>query len=241
MTLSLPLLPGAAAPHPRSARFITMTSMAAALGRRARRALGIGPENGWTLWHQAGGGDPVAARELVAQLTPAALALARQMLGRPEDAEDVVQESFLRLWSAQPDDTRGAQLATYFHTIVLNRCRSHLVRRRELSLDPVELAELREHQQMASQEGLATPVDGAMVRAALHLLPARQRMALALWAYADAEAAEIGQALGIDANAAHQLLFRARRGLRAVLQAQADLPEGAHARSAPGAGDAHER
>lgn len=192
-----------------------MASLAAAIGRQTRRALGRAPD-GWMLWRQATGGDPGAAQALVGLLTPGALALARQMLGRLEDAEDVVQESFLRLWSARADDTRGAQLSTYFHTIVLNRCRTHLVRSRELSLDPADLVELHERHQLTQPP--TTTVDTTGVRDALHALPARQRMALAMWAYADADVAEIGRALEIDTNAAHQLLFRARRSLRAALQ-----------------------
>lgn len=206
----LPSWPLAAAPSPP-----WMASVAAALGRHTRRALGLAPD-GWALWRQATGGDPHAAQALVRLLTPAALALARQMMGRLEDAEDVVQESFMRLWGAQADGSHGAQLSTYFHTIVLNRCRTHLVRRRELSLDPADLAEL--HERQLDEPAPTATIDTAGVQAALRALPARQRMALAMWAYADADVAEIGRALEIDTNAAHQLLFRARRSLRAALQ-----------------------
>ncbi len=49
-------------------------------------------------------------------------------------------------------------------------------------------------------------------------LPARQRMALAMWAYADADVPQIARALELDANAAHQLLYRAKMALRSLLQ-----------------------
>ena len=49
-------------------------------------------------------------------------------------------------------------------------------------------------------------------------LPPRQRLAIAMWAYADADADAIAQALGLTTNAAHQLLHRARRSLRAGFQ-----------------------
>lgn len=198
-----------------------MASLAAGARQLTRQWLNRSV-NDWDLFHQATGGDPRAAEDLVRRLTPAALAIARQMLGRSEDAEDVVQESFLRLWSAQAEDNRGAQLSTYFHTIVLNRCRSLLVRQRELSTDPELLADLQDQQQ-AMQDGASAPapLDTSALRDLLQRLPARQRMALALWAYADADAEAIGRALHIDANAAHQLLFRARRQLRALWQEQA--------------------
>lgn len=195
-----------------------MLSAATRLLDATQRALGVRAD-GWALWRAASGGDPQSARRMVDQLTPAAVALARQMLGRQEDAEDVVQESFLRLWGARPSDEAGAQLATYFHTIVLNRCRSHLVRRRELSLGPDELTALHDrHQQDAEVPGAEAGTDPARVQAALGALPARQRMALAMWAYADAEAPQIAAALEIDTNAAYQLLFRAKRSLRQRLQ-----------------------
>ena len=175
---------------------------------------------GWALWRAARGGDPQSARRLVRQLTPTAVALARQMLGRLEDAEDVVQESFLRLWSASPSDNAGAQLATYFHTIVLNRCRSHLVRRRELALGPDDLTALcdRHQQDLEAASPERTDTVPARLQAALGALPGRPAQALGMWAYADASAADIGQALEIDANSAHQLLHRAKAGLRQALK-----------------------
>lgn len=185
--------------------------------RRARLAVAqlLGHSSGdWDLWRQAVGGDAPAAAELVRRLTPTALSLARQMLGRTEDAEDAVQEAFLRLWSARADDTRGAQLATYFNTIVLNRCRTQLLRRRELSTDPSALADLQDALQQADATAPMDAGQGRALHAAMQRLPARQRMALALWAHADADAESIGRALDIDANAAHQLLHRARRSLR---------------------------
>ncbi|WP_342129009.1 RNA polymerase sigma factor [Hydrogenophaga sp. OTU3427] len=211
--------PGPAAPG------LTLVAAATRLVDRARRALGL-PLDGWALWRQATGGDPASAQALVRHLTPPALALARQMLRRHEDAEDAVQDAFLRLWSAQPDDQRGAQLSTYFHTIVLNRCRSHLVRQRELQLEPAELDMLQDQQQAHQQDphtDTALTDDPGRLHTALGQLPARQRMALAMWAYADAEVDDIARALEIAPNAAHQLLFRAKRGLREALQAQ-DAP-----------------
>lgn len=92
-----------------------------------------GPADDWALWSLACGGDAEAATALVQRLTPQALALAMQMVRQRADAEDVVQESFLRLWGSKPSDQHGATLATYFNTIVLNRCRSLLVQRRELT------------------------------------------------------------------------------------------------------------
>ena len=217
-TLTLPR-----APHP------LRSPLTLALGllettRRVARRWRAPREDGWALWQRACEGDPGSARSLVQLLTPTALALARQMLGKPEDAEDAVQESFLRLWSARPEDLHGAQLSTYFNTIVLNRCRTQLVRRRELTMAPDDLVVLQDLQQAHTDAAGTQAWDAVTPQQLLDTLaqlPARQRLALAMWAYADASAADVAQALEIDANSAHQLLHRARAGLRHALKGAA--------------------
>jgi RNA polymerase sigma-70 factor (ECF subfamily) len=173
------------------------------------------PPKDWALWQRACGGDAESAAALVRLLTPQALGLAMQLLRQRADAEDVVQESFLRLWSSRPSDSQGATLATYFNTIVINRCRSLLTQRRELATEPEVLAELSDAQQPAlTAEPQGATHQAERLRQALHTLPARQRMALAMWAYADASVPEIAAALEIDSNAAHQLLHRAKQTMK---------------------------
>lgn len=166
----------------------------------------------WALWRAASGGDEASAAQLVRQLTPAALALARRVMGRAEDAEDVVQDAFIRLWRSGASDGHGAQLSTYFHTIVLNRCRSLLRARREWATDDADLTALQDAG--VGHTAACEPGDPARLADALQRLPPRQRLALAMWAYGDATVPEIARTLEIDTNAAHQLLHRAKRALR---------------------------
>jgi RNA polymerase sigma-70 factor (ECF subfamily) len=192
------------------------------LGRWVGRAF-LAPASrtdGWALWHAACAGDAASATRLVHQLTPQAHGLAMQMLARHEDAEDVVQEAFLRLWGSRPSEAHGASLATFFNTIVINRCKSWLTRRRELSADHEQLTELSDAQQQAQPPMTddLPAVDATRLQTAMARLPARQRMALAMWAYADADVAEIARSMELDSNAAHQLLYRAKTALKHLLQ-----------------------
>ena len=171
-------------------------------------------EDDWALWRRACAGEAEAAAALVRRLTPQALGLARQLLRSAEDAEDMVQESFLRLWGSRPSEARGAALATFFNTIVINRCKTLLGQRRELATEPETLEAMAENQPLAGAEAR---VERAALLAALGRLPARQRMALAMWAFADAEVPEIARALALETNAAHQLLHRAKQALRRQL------------------------
>ncbi len=198
-----------------------------ALGKPA--APGDGPAgDDWSLWRAACAGHAGSAQQLVRLLTPQAYGLAMQLVRRPEDAEDAVQESFLRLWRSAPSDSQGARLSTYFNTIVLNRCRSALVARREQAMEPEALAELHDaaqdddsHADAGPMAGFSLPATQARLQTALRKLPARQRMAIAMWAYADASVTDIARTLELDPNAAHQLLHRAKTALRSHLEGAA--------------------
>jgi RNA polymerase sigma-70 factor (ECF subfamily) len=221
---------------------------------RAFGFVGSGPDDApdraddWALWRRACNGHRPSAQQLVRGLTPQAYALAIQWLGRREDAEDAVQDAFLRLWRSVPSADRGARLSTYFNTIVINRCRSLRSAPREDATDPEVLVELHDARSpgagpssaargpdSASAGGVLGEAIGgfgsgsvqARLRAALARLPVRQRLAITMWAYADAEVPAIAHALELNANAVHQLLHRARQALRAELApTEADRAEG---------------
>ena len=182
-----------------------------------------GSTDQWALWKAACADDHASATRLVRLLTPQAYALAMQLLARREDAEDVVQDAFLRLWRSRPSDARGATLATFFNTIVINRCKSALVRRRELGTAPEQLTELSDARQLneSPETDTAHAINPVQLQSAMARLPPRQRMALAMWAYADADVPEIARALELDGNAAHQLLHRAKTALRNLLREHA--------------------
>jgi len=201
------------------------TQAATLVGQVGRRGA-TAPAGDWALWRAAGNGDARSAAQLVRELTPQAYGLAVQLVGRREDAQDAVQDAFLRLWRSHPSDTHGARLSTYFNTIVINCCRSQLTARRELATEQDTLTELHDAHHgrdadPAALHGLAGFGQGreqARLHEGLKRLPARQRMAIAMWTYADATAADIARTLDIDPNAAHQLLHRAKLALRAHLE-----------------------
>ena len=92
-----------------------------------------------------------------------------------------------------------------------------VIRQRELSLDGDELTALADNlqqRQSSPSDHHAHAPSSAQLQQALASLPPRQRLALAMWAYGDAEVSEIAHTLRIDPNAAHQLLHRAKRSLR---------------------------
>ena len=74
-------------------------------------------------------GDQAAARALTARHAPRVFALARRMLGEAAEAEDVTQETMLRLWKIAPDwQADRAALATWLYRVASNLCIDRLRR-----------------------------------------------------------------------------------------------------------------
>lgn len=169
------------------------------------------------LLKRASAGDAKAARLLVERLSPRAYALAWRMLGNPSDAQDVVQEGFIRLFRLQQFEGRSS-LGTYFHTVVSRLCLDRLRSQPPQALDLDELdgqeADTRTTPHVRYEKSQTTH----QIQAALNQLPPRQRLAIALWAYQDASLPEIAQVLEIEPNAAHQLLHRAKSKLKHLIQ-----------------------
>jgi RNA polymerase sigma-70 factor (ECF subfamily) len=121
----------------------------------------------------------------------------------PHAAQDVAQDALLATFARMDRIDRDA-FGAYATTVARRSALSH----RTL------LAEPHEHPQDDHATGV---VLRDHVRGALRALPERQRQALFLQAYADQPNDEIGAALGLTANAAGQLLHRARRSLQSSL------------------------
>jgi len=159
-------------------------------------------------------GDPKAARQLIANLSPKAHALAWRILGESTEAEDIVQAAFIKLFETKQYDGKSA-LSTYLHTIVTRLCFDKLRSSGSHKLDyGFESDALMTDDELNPIESLEKKQSDSNVQHAMLFLNARQRAALALWAYHDATMPEIAKATGIEVNAAHQLLHIAKANLR---------------------------
>jgi RNA polymerase sigma-70 factor (ECF subfamily) len=165
-----------------------------------------------------GQGDEAATRLLASTKLPRVLALARRILGDADEAEDVAQETFLRVWRQAGRWRPGAaRFDTWLHTVVLNLCRDRLRRRRETMVDVLpEMADpaLPQDAVMAEAE------QSRRVAAAVAALPERQREAILLVHYQDLSNIAAAQALEVSVDALESLLARGRRTLRNGLNYQ---------------------
>ena len=158
-------------------------------------------------------GSDVAFTAIVRRYEPQLIAYARQVLGgRHHDAEECVQDAFVRALRAMRNGENEIALRAWLHTIVRNRCFDQL-RRADRTTD------LEPHQAVL-RDGGPGPVstigrreDFARVLGGLEALPERQRQALVMHELEDRSHSQIGRALGVSAGASKALVCRARQGV----------------------------
>ena len=163
-------------------------------------------------------GDPEASRLLTARLAPRILGYAMRLLSDRAEAEDVTQETMLRLWRVAPTWRTGeAKVSTWAYRVVTNLCtdlRRARVRRPSVTLDDApEVAD-------GSRGVLATMIEAdrmAALQNALGLLPERQRQAVVLRHIEGMANPEIAEVLEIGVEAVESLTARGKRALTAAL------------------------
>ncbi len=159
-------------------------------------------------------GDERAFRRLVDEHLAGVHHFAVRLLGRREEAEEVAQDTFLRLWETAERFEPRARLRTWLYTVARHAAIDRLRKRRETFTDRIEEAP------GSGGPGalLASKQDAEAVRAALAELAPRQRAAITLVHYQGLSGTEAAQAMGIGVEAVESLLSRARRKLRTILQ-----------------------
>lgn len=167
-------------------------------------------------------GDRAALEALLAPHQQPLYTLCRGILGSSDDAEDAVQETFLRALRALPRFREEARVQTWLCRIAVNVC----------------LEWKRGRRPTASLDEMTAPTPSTLVQApdavalrnlglmeALQELPVRQRAVLLLKELEGWSVAEIGAALGCTAKRVENDLYRARRALLAWRRrAEADAP-----------------
>jgi RNA polymerase sigma-70 factor (ECF subfamily) len=163
---------------------------------------------------QAGRRDAFAV--LVDRYHRRAFAVALRLLGRREDAEDAVQQAFLRLYEARGEYNPRWRLSTWFYRILTNACVDELRRRRPL----LPLGETDGPAPDSPHRTLELAERDRLLHAALATVPVEARIVLTLY-YGDGRSyREIGAIRGISVNTVKTHLRRGRLALRKALRVQ---------------------
>jgi RNA polymerase sigma-70 factor (ECF subfamily) len=173
-------------------------------------------------------GDQDAFEQLVRAYDQSVLRLALNLLRSPEDARDVYQEAFLRVYRNIHTFRFDCSFHTWLYRIVTNICLDHLrkrkVRREESAVvetpdGPVDRMDSFEHEAAHSdpERRLWNRQLSSRIDSALSDLTARERMVFELRHYQGLRLRTIGDMLGTSEEAAKNCLFRATQKMRVVL------------------------
>jgi RNA polymerase sigma-70 factor (ECF subfamily) len=159
-------------------------------------------------------GDTNALAVLIRRHQSAVLSAAYRLLGRWDQAEDMAQEAFIRVYRAASGYKPSAAFTTWLYRITVNLCQDILRKRRPTVEAPEELNNRR-----------SPPPDDAIerdervqaVRRAIGDLPERQRIAVILHRYSGLSHTQICEVTGWTPSAVESCLVRAYARLREEL------------------------
>ncbi len=170
---------------------------------------------------QARDGNEEAFRVLVERHGRSVYRLAFRMTGRQEDAEDVVQETFIRAFRQLSRFEARSNFGTWLYRIGFN-CAIDYMRGRPHRETPEDAETLEAKSAPESSPGADALVYAGeiseRVQSALNGLSEKERAAFIMRHYHGHSIEEIGAALGMKTNATKHSIFRAVRKMRAVLE-----------------------
>ena len=174
---------------------------------------------------QALAGDRDAFRELVDRHSRSIFRLAYRMTGNEHDAEDVVQDTFLRAYRRLDKFESRANFGTWLYRIGVNCAldlmrarRRHHEQREPENPETLEVVERIPTDAPAPDRVVFSGEIGARVEAAMNELSAIERSAFILRHFEGFSIEEIGRALNLRSSATKNSIFRAVQKLRRALE-----------------------
>lgn len=158
-------------------------------------------------------GEPAAFDALVRDTHATVYALALRITGNAEDAKDVSQEVYVRVWRGLRNFRGDANLGTWLHRITVNTALSNLRRRRRIPTPVEELPDI------GTRDLDPASSDRQIIETALRGLPDLDRAAIVLKDVEGWTCEEIARKMGSTEGAIKVRLFRARKRLADSLTA----------------------
>jgi RNA polymerase sigma-70 factor (ECF subfamily) len=160
--------------------------------------------------------DEAAFRQLVERHIDRAFGIALRLLGSRADAEDVVQDTMLKVWTHRSQWEHGrAKFSTWLYRVVTNRCIDLHRRPRTDNVDAVpEPMDAQPDAVSTMQRDEVTK----MLESAMQRLPEQQRVAVILSYHENMSNGEIAEVMSTTIAAVESLLKRGRQQLRDLLR-----------------------
>ena len=160
--------------------------------------------------------DEAAFRMLVERHIDRAYAIALRIVGNAADAEDVVQDTMLKIWSHRGRWQHGrAKFSTWLYRVISNRCID--LRRKPRNENVETVPEVADGQPGAVEIIERNELNG-MLEIAMQRLPEQQRIAVIFSYHENMSNGEIAQVMDTTVAAVESLLKRGRQQLRQLLR-----------------------
>lgn len=156
-------------------------------------------------------GEQDAAKALYRKYAPAMYNLCLRILQHPQDAEDLLQESFAQVFTHLDSFRAESTIGAWIKRIVVNCCLNHLKKRR-IPLVFEEPPEVADEPQSRDEESFSGTVE--LVRDAISRLPEGYRIVLTLHVFEGYTHREIAEQLEIAESTAKTQYMRARQKVR---------------------------
>lgn len=161
-------------------------------------------------------GDQSAYAEAVRRHGRSIAAYAYRMISQQADAEDIAQETFLRLWThAHRWQADKAAVSTWLHRIAHNLCVDLL--RRDKSAINMALDDEHADPALSSEQLISLDADRVSLQLAISTLPERQRSALIMTHYQGLSDKVVADIMDVSVDALESLLARARKTIKVRL------------------------
>lgn len=165
-------------------------------------------------------GDPEAFEELYRRFDKMVYNLSFRMSGDPEEAADLTQEIFLRVYRHLGKFRGKSSLKTWIYRVALNHCRSRLGRKKRWAWLPLaeEAAEAVEDTRPTPEDRTLTDDAGRVVAEALARVKPVFREAVVLRDLEELSYEEIAEVLGCRIGTVRSRIARGRDALRTILE-----------------------
>lgn len=168
-------------------------------------------------------GDTSAFEQLIFRYDRDVLTIASRFTKSAEDAKDIYQESFIRVYKGLPKFEGASEFTTWLYRIVTNVCLSHRARKRRTAMDSLDEGGEEGNGNSArsdwkADDGLHSREISGRIDEALKELSPQQRLVFTLRHYQEYKLREIAQMMDCSEGTVKRYLFEATKRMRKTLQ-----------------------
>ena len=146
----------------------------------------------------------------------------RRMVVDHEDANDVLQNVFIRVWNGLENFREDSQLYTWLYRVATNECLSFLEQQKRKAALPLDESESGLSNKIVADKHFDPNKLEWKLQLAIQQLPEKQRLVLSLYYYEDLNLKEIGEVLDVTESRVSQLHTQAVLWLRRKLKSYFD-------------------